>query len=140
MVFKSQICTTKEQSERLLALGLKKESADMALVENWDWNEEDGKFFTGEYFERPIDYVEGLRDKWIPAWSLHRLMEIMPKNIGCYEQFVSCYKNDVMYINNDGYYFFNRTKNDNLYDGIIDCIKWAIVNQYINQHFLEEKK
>lgn len=29
MKFNSQICTTKEQSERLLALGLKKETADM---------------------------------------------------------------------------------------------------------------
>ena len=29
MVFNSQICTTREQSERLLALGLKKETADM---------------------------------------------------------------------------------------------------------------
>lgn len=27
--FKSQICTSREQSERLLALGLKKETADM---------------------------------------------------------------------------------------------------------------
>lgn len=27
--FESQICTTKEQSERLIALGLKKETADM---------------------------------------------------------------------------------------------------------------
>lgn len=26
--FKSQICTTREQSERLIALGLKKETAD----------------------------------------------------------------------------------------------------------------
>lgn len=29
MNFKSQICTTKKQSERLLALGLKRETADM---------------------------------------------------------------------------------------------------------------
>ena len=29
MKFQSQICTTKEQSERLIALGLKKETADM---------------------------------------------------------------------------------------------------------------
>lgn len=73
---KSQICTTVEQSQRLLALGLKPETADMALVENWDWSVEDGKYFTGEYFERPIDYVEDLKDKWIPAWSLHRLIQI----------------------------------------------------------------
>ena len=30
MKFNSQICTTKEQSERLLDLGLKSETADMA--------------------------------------------------------------------------------------------------------------
>lgn len=29
MEFKSQICTTREQSERLLSLGLNKETADM---------------------------------------------------------------------------------------------------------------
>lgn len=28
----SQICTTREQFERLLALGLKKETADMAYI------------------------------------------------------------------------------------------------------------
>ncbi len=30
MKFNSQICTTREQSERLLSLGLKKETADMS--------------------------------------------------------------------------------------------------------------
>ena len=29
--FNSQICTTREQSERLLTLGLKKETADMTI-------------------------------------------------------------------------------------------------------------
>ena len=29
--FNSQICTTREQSERLLALGLRKETADMFI-------------------------------------------------------------------------------------------------------------
>lgn len=32
MNFNSKTCTTKEQSERLLALGLKKETADMKLI------------------------------------------------------------------------------------------------------------
>ena len=32
--FKSQICTSREQSERLLALGLKKETADMCITDN----------------------------------------------------------------------------------------------------------
>ena len=36
MKFNSQICTTIEQSERLLALGLKKKTADMTLQTTLD--------------------------------------------------------------------------------------------------------
>ena len=66
MELKSQICTTKEQSERLLALGLKKETADMGWV----------KMLNGD------DYVIAIAEDYafidIPAWSLHRLIEMMP--------------------------------------------------------------
>lgn len=127
--FKSQVCTTRKQSQKLLQLGLKESTADC----HWFYHLPTS---TWCIVARPYDGI----GTYYPAWSLHRLMEIMPKNIGCYEQFVSCYKNNVMYINDDGYSFFNRTKNDNLYDGIIDRIKWAIVNQYINQQFLEGKQ
>ena len=117
MEFKSQICTTVEQSKRLLELGLKKETADMALVENWDWNEEDGMFFTGEYFERPIDYVEGLRDKWIPAWSLNRLLEMLYADVG------------------ECIIFFHNT-----YDELIADIENYIRRGIFNPEYLEEKK
>lgn len=63
MNFTSQICTTKEQSVCLLALGLKKETADMGIVKS-----------TNEiYVGCPTDYSfeNGLH---IPAWSLHRLI------------------------------------------------------------------
>lgn len=63
MEFESQICTSREQSERLLALGLKRETADMGLagdipiaIENWKTQD------------------TTLIDS--PAWSLHRLIEI----------------------------------------------------------------
>lgn len=80
--FKSQICATVEQSNRLLGLGLKKETADMVWIPEVDFDAEGEPYDTGNYFERPIkgvwDYtlLEG-----IPAWSLHRLIEMMPKNI-----------------------------------------------------------
>jgi hypothetical protein len=65
--FKSTICTSRSQSERLLALGLKPETADM-----YHW-ESEGKIYT---------YVGQCSDiNGIPAWSLHRLIEMMPKNI-----------------------------------------------------------
>ena len=59
--FNSQICTTKEQSQRLLELGLKPETADMGLAGDIpiaieDWETQDTTL---------IDF---------PAWSLHRLL------------------------------------------------------------------
>ena len=46
--FNSQVCTTREQSERLLALGLKKETADMlghtGLLYPYPHREEDRVF------------------------------------------------------------------------------------------------
>lgn len=51
MRFNSQICTTREQSERLLVLGLKKETADMMYC----------KTFYGEsIFVKDDDYLESL--------------------------------------------------------------------------------
>jgi hypothetical protein len=62
--FKSQICTSKVQSERLLSLGLKKETADMAWLRG---------------HEKPVVLSNTFNDKeygCIPAWSLHRLKEL----------------------------------------------------------------
>ena len=64
--FNSQICTTREQSERLLALGLKKETADMVHYMN-EW---------GVLATPWRDDYEGYKC-YYPAWSLGRLLEIM---------------------------------------------------------------
>lgn len=64
--FNSQICTTREQSQRLLNLGLKPETADMShqyLEAEWDW------------FIFPYDWNHfTISEDLIPAWSLHRLL------------------------------------------------------------------
>lgn len=64
--FNSQICTTKEQSQRLLDLGLKPETADMAhqyIEAEWKW------------FISPCDWnYSTMSEEFIPAWSLHRLL------------------------------------------------------------------
>lgn len=65
MEFNSQICTSRSQSERLLALGLKKETADMMYCKTAY-----GTFVTA----KDDDYFEHLD---FPAWSLHRLIEIL---------------------------------------------------------------
>ena len=65
MNFKSQICTTREQSERLTALGLKKETADM---HHYRWSE--------GYWDIQACPPRGDSSSFIPAWSLHRLWEL----------------------------------------------------------------
>ena len=67
MEFNSQICTTEEQSKRLLALGLKRETADCVMMYYDGWH-----IGEAEHFDFDKDPVE-------PAWSLHRLIEIYDK-------------------------------------------------------------
>lgn len=90
--FNSQVCTTKEQSQRLLELGLKPETADMYIT-NMSTK---GVNYTDDYqigsisFERVMSFwkEKGLKlenTAWeiIPAWSLHRLFDIM--YVHCHE-------------------------------------------------------
>ena len=74
----SQICTTREQSELLLALGLKKETADMTIhIKN-----DDGWYVTAEPFyewEDDMNTIPSLEEPEpiLPAWSLGRLIKLM---------------------------------------------------------------
>lgn len=63
MKIESQTCTTKEQSERLLALGLKRDTADM---HHYKWSE--------GYWDIQSCPPRGTESCYIPAWSLHRLI------------------------------------------------------------------
>ena len=72
--FKSAICTSIEQSERLLALGLKKETADMvhyrsSSIQNWG------------IFAKPWRNDYKGSQWYYPAWSLGRLTEMLPSPI-----------------------------------------------------------
>lgn len=75
--FKSQPATSRKQSERLLKLGLKKETADMTIMINEDssWHIEAKPYtsWQGDMEYYPIG---------IPAWSLHRLIHLVFNN-GC---------------------------------------------------------
>lgn len=82
--FKSQPCTSREQSERLLALGLKKETVDCYLFE------QDGETsIVAKPYSEIEKQLEGLpHDCAIyPAWSLGRLIEMYA------ERYISCSMN-----------------------------------------------
>jgi hypothetical protein len=70
--FTSQICTTEEQSKRLLALGLKAETADMSYRINYF--DLDGISLECIHTLEPDPPLNN--DRYIPAWSFHRLLEL----------------------------------------------------------------
>ena len=73
MEFKSQICTTIEQSERLITLGLKKETADMS-ISTQSFDTDNGiKYSLIPYSECKYRIMYNI----IPAWSLDRLIEML---------------------------------------------------------------
>lgn len=119
--FKSQPYSSIEQSERLLSLCLKKETADM---HHW---ESEGKIYT---------YVGQCSDvNGIPAWSLDRLREILNKS-GVTISFVERDTSIIV----ERYGVFQNVYEiwDNVYDNICDAIEWLIKKGFFNKEYLEE--
>lgn len=111
--FNSQICTTIEQSQRLLKLGLKPETADC-----FHWN------YSGVNYVGNI--TEELETTDVPAWSLHRLMEIAEVSVEVSGIFVRI---------SSTYYYEEK---DNVYDNLIDAISELINNEVFNKEYLKQ--
>lgn len=118
--FNSQICTTKEQSQRLLELGLKPETADMLYMQI------DGSWICiiSQGDEEYIPYEDHS-----PAWSLHRLIEMCNKTQ--FGMTISIYNNEVT-IDGDLFELF-----DNTYDNLISIIEWLIERGHFNKEYLK---
>ena len=111
--FKSQICTTRKQSQKLLQLGLKESTADC----HWFYHlpTETWRIEAQPYF--------GL-GTYRPAWSLHRLIEIM-------------FKGDI-----EGFVGYNIHANNVgiIYKYAISNIEALIKMGSFDKDYLEEKK
>ena len=102
MKIESQICTTREQSDRLLKLGIKAETADM---HHYKWSE--------GYWDIQSCPPRGTESCYIPAWSLHRLIEL--SSMGIIE-----------------------STTDNLYDKVIQYIEYLMKCESFNKDYLEQ--
>ena len=140
MKFNSQICTTKEQSERLLALGLKKETADCVMMYYDGWHIGEAEHF--DFDKDPVD----------PAWSLHRLIEMIPDKIA----YPTIYDSAPLRISKNSMYYLNRffdkygdedfsTVGDNgaigshnVYDYAVSVIGFLIKEGHFNKEYLEK--
>ena len=80
--FNSQVCTSIEQSQRLLELGLNPETADcqhFAYTTDSKGKpipKRNQKWFTRIGINKYVPVCGFMSATFIPAWSLHRLMEI----------------------------------------------------------------
>lgn len=141
MEFKSQICTTKEQSKKLLELGLKSETADMCFFRSTDEDVENPytRLVVDDYILNTLE-----SDDNVPAWSLHRLIELCPEyvNIDGYADTTYWFKlykldNKIIYENDYDRWIY-LGDGDNLFDTLIDCIEWLINNKHFNHEFLNK--
>ena len=126
----SQICTTREQSERLLALGIRKETADMFIGIDW------GKELA---YDKNGGYTSNLNAS-IPAWSLNRLIEMMPFDVIIEGGFDNCFTLIKNYpkgysVEYDGFSYYHK---ENIYDTIIEGIEHLIKEGHFNKEYLEE--
>lgn len=129
MEFKSQICTTREQSERLLAMGLKPETADMmwdaiTIIKGKPVQEPMWSLRHYYYPKKSSILYDNEEQVFIPAWSMSRLVEMMESDI---QTDGSCYVS----LPAVGF-----SKSENLYDNLIDCIEWLIEHYYFPSHYL----
>ena len=133
--FKSQICTSREQSERLLALGLKPETADMGIYYSELYGVD--RVFSNDVFdEKPtFDSDE------IPAWSLHRLWELLPKSIwhdnGLEKKYHPIIEYGfVNYVAECGMELFDFDCGYDVWSSMIVVIEWLIQEGYFNKEYL----
>ena len=111
--FNSQIATSRVQSERLLALGLKPETADMYYE-----NRLEGELPIIMPHKTEMDYFD-LRKSVTPAWSLHRLIE--------------------MYLNSTDTRFeirFNQEGSKKAYEYLVASTEWLIKEGFYNKKYL----
>ena len=132
--FNSQIATTIKQSERLLALGLKKETADM-------WYPHFAKTC-------PIPMIdEVLTTDDIPAWSLGRLIEMLPSPISISEDLPTFHYCAFPNLSNDsvGYYWEDYDgagralvgfTGNGFFAAVVEAIEWLIKEEYFPKEYL----
>ena len=137
MNFDSQICTTREQSIRLLALGLRKETADMFIGIDW------GKELA---YDKNGGYTSNL-DASIPAWSLARLLEMLPNPIPISEDLPTFHHYAYLDLSRVAVrYYWEDYDGDKkslvsfygkgFFAAVVDAIEWLIKEGYFNKEYL----
>ena len=120
--FNSQICTTREQSKRLLALGLKKETADMHHY----------RYSEGYWYIQACP-PRGDSSSFIPAWSLLRLLSMLPNDAPKIYWILDGASITIEFEDDDSDFFPHK---GDIYEGVVKIIEWLIKEGYFNKEYL----
>lgn len=130
MQFRSQICTSVEQSKRLLELGIKKETADMYYTNaGLPFIKDEFHLECKSFNELSNNLSEISPFTFIPAWSLHRLLFLIPKEVNI-DGFKFPLRSDVIMRLEDV---------DCIYEKLIGIIERVIEQGYFNTDYLERE-
>ena len=110
--FNTQICTTREQSKRLIELGLNPNTSDM---HHYRWSE--------GYWDIQSCPSRGTNSSFIPAWSLHRLFAMIC-NYPTKEHFILDFS--MVY-----------DSMEDVYDSVIEVIESRIKENNFNKEYLK---
>lgn len=150
--FNTQICTTKEQSKRLLELGLDADTSDMCWLAKKLWGddveipEDDRRYILST--DKDDSFCNRYDVDCVPAWSLHRLIVLLPAVINTRilsmpmnypdTRIVDFEHNSIGYLNMFGFgKMFNKSEGKYaLYNNIIDCIESLIQDGFFNKEYL----
>lgn len=129
----NQICTNKEQSSRLLEAGVRPDTADMYLDE----------------FELPVAFEYGRvemyvdQDMALPAWSLSKLIGMMPDQVECegYNYYLFMLPRDKEFTikYSAGSNLAQSYCRESLFDAITEMIEWLIKEGHLDKKFLTDK-
>ena len=136
-----QLATTIEQSQHLLDLGLSADTADMCFDKGTDLTKahlECDNFIT--YFTND-EYPE-VADRYVPAWSLEALLEVLPDEIRTHKgRFDAKYrfywelrKNWILYscLDEDYSPLIEFDGKNNL-EAVFNMVVWLLENGYIKK-------
>lgn len=116
----AQICTTKEQSERLLALGISDYTADMTLQE----------YINPETEDKEVVEIVGYGMDGTPAWSLGALFKLLPGYVDTYELFrIEIRHEEIVYLNVGS--LLHITEGEDIFENCINMIEFLVKNGHI---------
>ena len=127
----------------MLALGLKKETGDIVI------RPDNTLIIINENSFIYHNLEKAMQEGYFPAWSLHRLIEMMPQGIQdcsyrCFALAVNSQgvSYEYHYIDEEGKGYNESIGcidlSDSLYDDIIAHIEWLIKDGLFNKEYLEE--